>query len=57
LHGDAPLVASMLQGAMVGVSRRLLESNAAEKQFAAVRQELIFLACSYLRACSGRAAG
>ena len=57
LQGNAALVASMLQGAMVGVSRRLLESNAAEKQFAAARQELIFMACSYLRACSARAAG
>ena len=55
LHGDLQVIASMLQGAMVGVSRRLLESNAVEKQFAAVRQELIFLACSYLTACSTRA--
>ena len=33
LTTDPQLVASMLQGAMVGVSRRMLESGAAEKQF------------------------
>ena len=33
LPADPQLVASMLQGAMVGVSRRMLESGAAEKQF------------------------
>ncbi len=55
LHGDLQVIASMLHGSMVGVSRRLLESGAAEKQLAGVRQELIFLACSYLAACSARA--
>ena len=54
LTTDAQLVASMLQGAMAGVSRRLLESNAPEKQFEALRGELIFLACAYLDACSCR---
>ena len=48
------LVASMLQGAMVGVSRRMLESGAAEKQFDSLREELIFLACAYVDACSVR---
>ena len=43
LTKDPQLVASMLQGAMAGVSRRLLESDAPEKQFEALRQELIFL--------------
>lgn len=55
LHGDLQVIASMLHGSMVGVSRRLLESGAAEKQLAGVRQELIFLSCSYLAACSARA--
>jgi AcrR family transcriptional regulator len=54
LSTDPQLVTSMLQGAMVGVSRRLLESGAAEKQFETMRQELIFLACAYLNACSAR---
>jgi AcrR family transcriptional regulator len=54
LKTDPQLAASMLQGAMIGVSRRLLESNAPEKQFETLRQELIFLACAYLKACSRR---
>jgi AcrR family transcriptional regulator len=51
---DPQLVASMLQGAMAGVSRRLLESDAPEKQFAALREELVLLACAYLAASSVR---
>lgn len=54
LTTDPQLVASMLQGAMVGVSRRMLESGAPEKQLAPLRQELIFFACAYLKACSAR---
>ena len=54
LTTDPQLVASMLQGVMVGVSRRLLESSAPEKQVDILRQEMIFLACAYLNACSGR---
>lgn len=45
---DPELVASILQGAMAGVSRRLLESAAPERQFQALRQELILFACAYL---------
>ena len=52
LAKDPRMVASMLQGAMAGVSRRLLEADAPEKQFEAWRQELIFFACAYLEACS-----
>ena len=52
LTKDPQLVASMLQGAMVGVSRRLLESGAPEKHLDTLRQELIFLASAYLNACS-----
>ena len=51
---DPQLVASMLQGAMVGVSRRLLESGSPGKQLNALRQELIFFVCAYLEACSAR---
>jgi len=50
LRADPQLVASMLQGAMVGVSRRMLESGAAEKQLDVLRRELIFMACAYLDA-------
>jgi AcrR family transcriptional regulator len=52
LAKDPELVASILQGAMAGVSRRLLESVAPEKGFEALRQELILFACAYLDACS-----
>jgi AcrR family transcriptional regulator len=54
LMKDPQLVASMLQGAMAGVSRRLLESGAPEKQFESLRQELIFLVSAYLEAASVR---
>jgi AcrR family transcriptional regulator len=57
LTTDLQVIASMLQGAMVGVSRRFLESGAPEKQSEPLRQELIFFACAYLEACSARGAG
>ena len=52
LTTDPQLVASMLQSVMGGVSRRLLESAAPEKQFDILRHEMIFLACAYLTARS-----
>jgi AcrR family transcriptional regulator len=54
---DPQLVAAMVQGAMVGVSRRLLESAAPERELDGLRRELVFLACAYLKACSERALG
>ena len=54
LTTDPQLVASMLQGMMAGVSRRILESSAPEKQFEILRRELIVAACAYLDACSIR---
>jgi AcrR family transcriptional regulator len=54
LSTDPQLAASMLQGAMVGVSRRLLESDAPEKHFDTLRRELVFFVCAYLEACSTR---
>ncbi len=48
------LVASILMGALGGVSRRLLESGAPEKEIDSVRQELILFVSSYLNACSAR---
>lgn len=50
LRKDPQLVASMLQSAMAGVSRRLLESGAPEREFDTLRQELIFFVCAYLEA-------
>jgi AcrR family transcriptional regulator len=52
LTKDPQLVASMLQGAMGGISRRLLESDDPGKHFEAFRQELTLFICSYLEACS-----
>jgi AcrR family transcriptional regulator len=57
LTKEPQLVASMLVSAMVGVSRRLLESDAPERQFETLRQELVFLGCAYMDACSVRALG
>lgn len=54
LTKDPQLVASMLQAAMAGVSRRLLESGAPENEFDTLRQELIIFVCAYLQACSAR---
>ena len=52
LATDPQLVASMLEGAMVGVSRRMLESGAPGERAEALCQELVFVACAYLDACS-----
>jgi AcrR family transcriptional regulator len=54
LTKDPQLVASMLQGAMGGVSRRLLESGSPEKHFHALQEELIFLVGAYLDASTVR---
>jgi AcrR family transcriptional regulator len=53
LTKDPQLVASILQGAMGGISRSLLESDDPGKHFEAFRQELTLFVCSYLNACSG----
>jgi AcrR family transcriptional regulator len=54
LTSDPQLVASMLQGAMTGISRTLLESRAPEKELDTLRQELRFFVCAYVDACSAR---
>jgi hypothetical protein len=50
------MIASMLQSMMNGVSRKLLESPAPEKNFPAMRQELLFLVEVYVQACSATVA-
>jgi AcrR family transcriptional regulator len=55
LATDPHTVASLLQGMMVGVIRRMLESGAPEKEGDILRRELIVVACAYLDACSARA--
>jgi AcrR family transcriptional regulator len=52
--GDPELVASILLGAVAGVSRTLLESAAPEEQFQSLQGELILFASAYLEACSVR---
>lgn len=47
---DPELAAFMLQSAMVGISRSLLESGAPIERFETVRQELICLGLAYLNA-------
>lgn len=54
LTKDPQLVASMIQAAMAGVSRRMLESAAPEKEFETLHRELIFFVRAYLQACSAR---
>jgi hypothetical protein len=54
LTKDPELVASILQGAIAGVSRRMLASGAPEKESDTLRRELIVVACAYLDACSAR---
>ena len=55
LTTDPQLVTVMLQSAMVGVSRRLLESSAPEEQFETFRRELILVASAYLDSVVGQA--
>jgi len=52
LTKDTQLIAWMLQGAMNGISRRLLESEMPEKHVDPLLQELIFLVSTYLKACT-----
>jgi hypothetical protein len=54
LTKDPALIASILQGAMTGVVRRLLECGDPEKQLEGVREELTLLVNGYLAACSAR---
>jgi len=56
LTRDLQLVASMLQDAMAGISRRLLESGAPKKHFDILQRELIFFVCAYLEACAEESA-
>ena len=52
LTTDPELVASVLQATMAGVSRQMLESVSPESEYERLRDELVFLVCAYLRACS-----
>jgi AcrR family transcriptional regulator len=50
LTADVHLVAAVLHGAMVGVSRRMLESGATRLQLQTLVEEVIFAACAYVDA-------
>ena len=54
LRKDPQLVASLIQGAMAGVSRRLLESASPEKQYRPLKQELGLMMRAYIDACSAK---
>jgi AcrR family transcriptional regulator len=56
LQKDPQVMASLLQGAMNGVSRRILESDHPDEEFASLRQELVVFVCAYLRTCAVRSA-
>ncbi|WP_341539116.1 TetR/AcrR family transcriptional regulator [Acidipila rosea] len=51
---EPEIVASMLLGLLMGVSRRILESGAPEQYLEPLRREMIVMACAYLDACSAR---
>jgi AcrR family transcriptional regulator len=52
LATDPELAASILQGMLAGVSRRILESEAPEKAIVPFHRELTLAACAYLQTCS-----
>ena len=52
LTRDPAVVASMLQATMSGVSRRILESSAPDSEYETLRDELVFVVTTYMRACS-----
>jgi AcrR family transcriptional regulator len=51
LAKDPQIIASMLQGALAGVMRNLLESGGPHNDVESLRQELIFFVSAYLEAC------
>lgn len=53
LEKDPQIVAAMIQSAMAGVSRRLLESSSPEKQYPQLAEELTVMIKAYLATCSG----
>src|SRR6201986_4243107 len=52
LSTDPSVVAGLLHGMMVGVSRNLLESPSPAKHLDSTRQELVVAACAYVEACA-----
>jgi AcrR family transcriptional regulator len=54
LTTDLQLMATVLQSAIAGVKRQLLESDMPEAQFEVMQRELVLVVRSYVRACVGR---
>ena len=54
---DPALVASIVQGAMAGVSRRLLESDAPDRNLASYGTELVAMVDAYLQSVAPQAKG
>ena len=54
LMTDLQLMATVLQSAIAGVKRQLLESDTPEAQFEVMQRELVLVVRSYVRACTGR---
>jgi AcrR family transcriptional regulator len=52
LQKDPQIIATILQGAMTGVSRRLLESDSPKKHYESFRQELIVMTREYIKTCT-----
>ena len=55
LAKDPALVASLLQGAMAGVARRILEFPSTPEEVAALRHELTASMCAYVNSCTSPA--
>jgi AcrR family transcriptional regulator len=53
LTTDLKLMATMLQSAISGVKRHLLESAMPEAQFEVIQRQLVLVVRSYVRACVG----
>jgi AcrR family transcriptional regulator len=52
LTKEPEIIADVLQSAMLGVGRRLVESAWPETYYESLRQELILMVCAYLKTCS-----
>ena len=53
LTKDPEVVASVVQSALHGISRRILESKSPEREAETLRGELVILVHGYLRTCAG----
>ena len=56
LAKNPALIASLLQGAMAGVARRILEYPTTPEDIAALRQELTASMCAYVQSCTTKGA-